>query len=344
MAPLVIAALDLTTPERLQGGLLHAVAAGYSFFLGATIGSFLNVVIYRMPRGLNIVRPRSRCPVCATPVALRDNIPVLSWLLLRGRCRCCAAPISPRYLLVEIAVGLLFVALLYAEVLSGGANLPFRAPKPFRGHLTIHWAFMGDLLAIALVHAWLCVALLAGALIQLDGLRVPKRWWLLPMGGGLLLPVLWPALRPLPQAWWPLISEPHMGQLAYSIFGLAVGSLLACALNLSIDPRVDFSQQRQWTTAAICLIATFLGWQPALTIACIAAAMNLLLKISNRRGRESGRQFTSLWFFLATALYIPLWKVMAQAAFVPGYGTSWPAVALTLLAVAITQRAIRHLR
>ena len=76
--------------------------------LGLVVGSFLNVVIYRVPRQLSIISPRSACPHCATPIRDRDNIPVVSWLLLRGRCRTCQAPISPRYPLIEVACAGLF--------------------------------------------------------------------------------------------------------------------------------------------------------------------------------------------------------------------------------------------
>jgi leader peptidase (prepilin peptidase) / N-methyltransferase len=75
---------------------------------GLLIGSFLNVVIHRVPRGLSIVRPASRCGSCGTGIRPRDNIPVLSWLLLRGRCRACAAPISVRYPAIEVLGGLSF--------------------------------------------------------------------------------------------------------------------------------------------------------------------------------------------------------------------------------------------
>ena len=76
--------------------------------LGLVIGSFLNVVIYRVPRGQSIVAPASACPSCASPILARDNVPVLSWLWLRGRCRHCAAPISVQYPLVELTTGALF--------------------------------------------------------------------------------------------------------------------------------------------------------------------------------------------------------------------------------------------
>jgi len=76
--------------------------------LGLIVGSFLNVVIYRVPRQESIISPRSKCPHCDTPILERDNIPVLSWLLLRGQCRACHGPISVRYPLVELSTGLLY--------------------------------------------------------------------------------------------------------------------------------------------------------------------------------------------------------------------------------------------
>jgi leader peptidase (prepilin peptidase)/N-methyltransferase len=77
---------------------------------GLVIGSFLNVVIWRVPRGESVVSPPSHCPGCDAPIAPRDNVPVLSWLVLRGRCRACGTRISVRYPLVEAATGALFAA------------------------------------------------------------------------------------------------------------------------------------------------------------------------------------------------------------------------------------------
>jgi leader peptidase (prepilin peptidase)/N-methyltransferase len=77
------------------------MAATFAGVLGAILGSFLNVVVHRLPRHESLVTPASHCPKCGTPVKPYDNIPVLSWLLLRGRCRSCSEPISPRYPFVE---------------------------------------------------------------------------------------------------------------------------------------------------------------------------------------------------------------------------------------------------
>lgn len=83
---------------------LIAVAA----LVGLLFGSFLNVCIARLPKGQSVVRPRSRCPKCQAPIAARDNVPVLSWLLLRGRCRHCGNPISPIYPLVELGTAVIW--------------------------------------------------------------------------------------------------------------------------------------------------------------------------------------------------------------------------------------------
>ena len=87
-----------------------ALIAAALFLFGCVIGSFLSVVAYRLPRGEGFVTGRSRCPECGAQIAARDNIPVVSWLLLRGRCRSCGEPISPRYPLIEVGLGALWAA------------------------------------------------------------------------------------------------------------------------------------------------------------------------------------------------------------------------------------------
>jgi leader peptidase (prepilin peptidase) / N-methyltransferase len=92
-------------------------------------GSFLNVCIYRMPREISVVSPRSACPACEAPIAAYDNVPVLSWLILRGRCRNCQAPISPRYAAVELLTGALF-AISYFAARQGAIALAEQCSLP----------------------------------------------------------------------------------------------------------------------------------------------------------------------------------------------------------------------
>lgn len=106
--------------------LFEIVAAGV---FGGLIGSFLNVVIWRLPRGESIVSPGSRCLSCERPIAPYDNLPVVSWLLLRGRCRHCGARISVRYPLVELVTALAFAAVVAVRGFDSGLvlELPFVA-------------------------------------------------------------------------------------------------------------------------------------------------------------------------------------------------------------------------
>jgi leader peptidase (prepilin peptidase)/N-methyltransferase len=97
--------------------------------LGAMVGSFLNVVIHRLPRGESIVKPRSRCTRCGTTLRTIDNVPLVSWLALRGRCRNCGTAISPRYPLVEALTAAVFVAVALTRGVDSGLllELPFAA-------------------------------------------------------------------------------------------------------------------------------------------------------------------------------------------------------------------------
>src|SRR6266568_4203399 len=103
--------LPLWAMELMVNAFLYV----WLFCMGATVGSFLNVVVYRLPRKKNLAYPGSYCPKCGHPIRLQDNIPILSWLALRGRCRDCRGTISPRYFVVELTVAAVFLLVLLAE-------------------------------------------------------------------------------------------------------------------------------------------------------------------------------------------------------------------------------------
>ncbi|MBW4660545.1 MAG: prepilin peptidase [Drouetiella hepatica Uher 2000/2452] len=119
--------------ELLSSGLTTLI----TFALGAAVGSFLNVVIYRIPAGLSLLFPPSRCPHCLRRLKSYDNVPVFGWLALKGRCRYCRSPIALRYPLVEAVTGALFVLVYWA----------FNLSLPTLGY----WAFFSWLLALSLI-------------------------------------------------------------------------------------------------------------------------------------------------------------------------------------------------
>src|SRR6476646_9659131 len=98
--------------------MMDTLWAIYSFVIGAVFGSFLNVCISRWPEGLSVVSPRSRCPKCGRQITALENIPLVSWIALRGKCHGCGNPISFQYPLVELVTGLIWLAAYFEFGLS----------------------------------------------------------------------------------------------------------------------------------------------------------------------------------------------------------------------------------
>ena len=130
----------------------HALLAAFALIIGLCIGSFLNVCSYRLPRAMSLIRPRSRCPHCSSEILARDNIPVLSWLILRGRCRSCRAAFSPRYAFVELTVGLLFAgAYLVAVALTKGELWERAGVRIVLASLMSCWTLISYLVVVMLI-------------------------------------------------------------------------------------------------------------------------------------------------------------------------------------------------
>lgn len=142
--------------------LISPLFEGASFVLGLVVGSFANVCIHRLPLGRSIVSPPSRCPACASLIAPRDNVPVLGWLLLRGRCRSCGAAISVRYPAVELLNGLLYLglALLYGPSGATVLKMALATSLVVLALIDLEHQILPD----AIVLPGLVLGLLAGAL------------------------------------------------------------------------------------------------------------------------------------------------------------------------------------
>jgi prepilin signal peptidase PulO-like enzyme (type II secretory pathway) len=242
------------------------------FAMGASVGSFLNVVIYRLPAGLNLSHPGSRCPLCLHPIRLRDNIPVLGWLLLGGSCRDCQAPISPRYPLVESLVGLMALSLGLVEVLYLAGNLP---DPPIYLQRASHISFTLETLALLVVLHVACLATItAAAFMQWDRVQVPGRLFLPLIVLALLATLVYPELRPIPAA--PLSESlfrplaPSASPRLFSLLSGLLDSLAALAILGAAGTAVRIAARRLARAASVrefpwpvALVALGLvgGWQ-----------------------------------------------------------------------------------
>ena len=244
------------------------VLIGFCAVLGLAVGSFLNVVIYRVPRGELIVRPRSSCPSCGSPIRERDNIPVVSWLVLKGRCRDCQAPISARYPLVELSGAALFAgaAARFGYAWDLPAFLVFLAgllalswidvellvlPKRIVYPMSVSVAVL-FLLAAGVTGDWhplLVGAICAGAWFALFLAMYLVSPRLIGFGDVRLAPVLGLALG------WLGVRYVILGFLAANLIGAIVGVTLIALKRIERAQRVPYGV----FLAAGCAVAIFAG-------------------------------------------------------------------------------------
>lgn len=264
--------------------IVAAVAAG---LLGAVIGSFLNVVIYRVPAGVSVVRPRSACPACGEPVRPRDNVPIISWMLLRGRCRDCGASISRRYLFVETLTAFAFagVTLLFGDALLNAVSAM-------------------DALAAAAVlvaHLYLVAITIALAAIDLASHRLPD---------ALVLPSYAVGLALLAAA---ALASSDFERLATAAAG--AGILFALYLTLSLVSPKGMGMGDVKLSGVIGLYLGWAGWS-AIAVGTLAAfllggVLGIILLATRRVSRNSGIPFGP-WMLGGAWLGIMLGEPIAQ--------------------------------
>ncbi len=285
-----------------MGGMplvMGCVLFAWLFALGGSVGSFLNVVVYRLPSGMSLIRPGSHCPACEEAIRWYDNVPIFGWLMLRGRCRDCGAKISPRYPIVEALVAAMFVALAWVELFCDGANLP-RQSIAVDGGVVFSGLTLGQLTGIYFYHLLLLCTLLAAALIDLDDRRVPLNLVLPTAAVGLSAPIVWTHLHVVPTF---LGLGGWADTLATSFAGLAVGLLLG----LLMWPIVPEKQRSGAASAATC-VGIFLGWQAAAML-CVPLIAILLFESLLRQLWPRTRFFpATAWLATATFAWILFWK------------------------------------
>jgi leader peptidase (prepilin peptidase)/N-methyltransferase len=258
---------DLRLFAALTPAAAGAILVVWLFALGGAVGSFLNVVVYRVPAAKSLVFPGSHCPACRHPIRWFDNVPILSWFVLRGRCRDCGSRISTRYPIVEAITAALFVLVGVVEGLSGGANLPL-SPGAASGGVTVARLDVGQSAAVVGYHLVLLCTLLAAALIEHDGHRVPGRLFAPALLLGWLAPLACPSLHPVPAlgAIAADLPRPVAGSIDGTA-GLAVGALLGLGLW-----RLPSGSRGFGLLLGPAAVGLFLGWQAGLVVTLLTAA------------------------------------------------------------------------
>lgn len=241
-----------------------AVITGATALMGLLVGSFLNVVVHRVPAGISVVRPPSACPGCGHEIRGFDNVPVLSWLALRGRCRDCRAPISARYPAVELATAVLFavVAVVFVPTITDGGSTAGGA---------------GLLLALLYLMA-ISVAL---ALIDIDTHRLPN---VIVLPAYVVVVVLLGGASAITGDWAAFVRA------GIGLVGLGTVYL---ALALAVPGGMGMGDVK--LAGVLGFVLAYLGWGP-LAVGAFAAFLlggtfSLVLMSTGRAGRRSGIPF-----------------------------------------------------
>jgi leader peptidase (prepilin peptidase)/N-methyltransferase len=251
---------------------------GIGFFLvGTVVGSFLNVCIYRIPWQKSVVWPGSQCPHCYGAIVARDNVPIVSWIALRGECRGCGNSISARYPLVESLVGFLFLGSFLVDVIMG--------PRGDFGQVP------ATQLIAATYHALFLSLLVAATFIDYDWYEIPKEITDAGMVVGLALGAIWPSVRPDPVGG---LRFTHWEGFWAGLIGLLVGAGLTQAVRLPASFAFRREAMGFGDVTLMGMIGAFMGWQAAVLtffigpFFAIGHALWKFLRIMEKR--LSGRQ------------------------------------------------------
>ncbi len=325
------------------------ITSGWFFIFGACIGSFINVVVWRMPLGKSALFKPSFCPRCHAKIRLIDNIPVLGWIKLRGRCRKCRLPISSRYPLVEFIFGSVFLLLFLAEFLTGAANIPGGQEYKNTGVVYLVWSMEPQLMGMYLFHCGLITFLLAMGLMRFDGSPIPRRLTLFVIAAGLAAAIAFPNLQTV--RFWGvteltpdgLLTIPDWGdRILTPIIGLLIGGLIGCWIGFVVSGlMVTDAVQRKRTWEALlvagCATGGFLGWQAALSVFAIHGVLLLLalpaVSFLNRRIRST--RFIGEQLAVAVLIHLLIWAKLESLSWWSSGSPSLLAFSIGVLAATV---------
>ena len=257
---------------------IHLILGCGLFAIGAVVGSFLNVCIYRIPWQKSVVWPDSRCPKCFHSIAARDNVPIVSWLALRGACRHCGLPIAARYPAVEALVGLLFAGAYVTDVAFGPRTV---------------WGEMPGFLAVVLFYHLILIALLVAAtFIDYDLMTIPDEITVTGMVLGIALGAIFPEVRPDPSR-----ATTHAAGFWVGVAGFLVGGGLTWSVRFLGSVALRREAMGFGDVTLMAMIGAFLGWQAAVMTFFLAPFFGLahaFWKLVAYLGKRlSGRQSSS---------------------------------------------------
>lgn len=258
------------------------------FFMGASAGSFINVCVYRLPKEKSVLWPGSHCGACVQPIAWYDNIPILSYILLKGRCRKCKSPYSIRYMMVELATGIIFATIFYLNVTANILGLDFIQSNSWSiSNGVIPWQVWVVFLAQVLLISFLLTA----SITDLDSMEIPLGITVTGTVFGLIIssfqpwpfpedltPFMtkfsnskdWPFLPLLPRAsmpwpaWFPLDFLPEASWLqgiCHSLVGALTGTFLVRVIRFTFGMGRGMEGMGLGDADLMMMVGAFWGWQ-----------------------------------------------------------------------------------
>lgn len=298
--------------------LVRAFIVLWVFVVGGCFASFLNVVAWRLPQGRGIVGP-SKCPYCNNKLSFTANLPVFGWISSNGRCRTCKLPISPRYLIVEIILGMVFLAIVTAELFCGGVNLPLRPVNNEWGIELTMTSPHPDLIQTTLHHLTLLCLLFTIGLVRLDNQRVPGSIFVFGVVVGTAIQFICPVVQHVP---WPSTgtSETDYSQIGLNIVVGIICGLLCGAIMAWTNRNRSSSPGETWRECVFgfVLLGLFMGSQFAISVVLATLLLDaLLVVVGDIRGRLF-RAHPILKTFTFTLLLMLLWRFTSSFALWPG--------------------------
>ncbi len=325
-APTFGKAIDIL--EKCNGVVMHIFIYVYVAFFGSCLASFLNVVAWRVPRGKSILGS-SHCPCCDHRLSMRDNIPVWGWLKNEGRCRHCRSPIAPRYLLVEVVLGLVFLILFVAEIVFGGFNLP---SAPRLNHMGIEFVLFApnaQLIQTFAFHTTLMSILFTIAMIATSSFRIPTSvtiFSVLTLVGiacfcPAVLQVSWTAFPQAPDnaGLVPFGFTSAMTMLLGAAAGITAGMLATASGDLlNPPPRTDPPQStasivRQQLIVSFAVTGLALGWQSVAVcflIWCVLKLIGRLIPLGSTPDASLSNSFGPAVVMGSALLHILSWSLI----------------------------------